>query len=57
VKLICSAESKGDELFVAEKEEGMTMGAHEEKFMFARAVSRLHEMSSVQYLESAHRPN
>jgi cell division protein ZapE len=50
VKLICSSAVPHDELI--EVEAGLE--ETEEKFMFSRVVSRLTEMQSEQYLETAH---
>lgn len=55
VKLICTAAVAPHLLFITENDPSTSNIVHEETFMFSRAVSRLHEMTSVQYLESAHR--
>lgn len=51
VKLICSAASSPEKLFVLPA--SSTFG-EEVKFMFSRAVSRLIEMQSTEYLQIAH---
>lgn len=58
VKLICSAVAQPDELFVDEQGKPMEKPrddtAIDEAFAFSRTVSRLHEMQTENYLESAH---
>lgn len=51
VKLICSAEASPENLFVLSAN---STSGEEVKFMFSRAVSRLSEMQSTEYLQMAH---